>query len=211
MQTLLTLPPELRLEVYKYVLSDQPIEIDINEYWTDNDPKFWKLLGEPLARLDSSLASDIEMLHWSRVTITFSEKIIPEDYKPNEKYISWLLHHTEAMIHVLGRLKFQRHWQRSANIPHPRCINFAEIDLRTGKVCLGNTDGDRLICEHGVLTKSRMEAALDEIPRKRGRPQPKLSDLWKLWELWRLTFYKNPAWPRRWDCVRSSYTGSFSV
>ena len=117
MDRLLSLPVELRLQIYEHVLFDC-LTIDVDKYWGDRVPKYWERFAEPLTKIDTQLASDIKALHWSRITVVYSEHMRHSISTSDQKIVYWLFDHADRAKNVLGHLRFQS--ERPKN-PYWRC------------------------------------------------------------------------------------------
>lgn len=211
MDRLLDLPAELRLEIYKYAVCDQLFEIDMSEYWRGEDPKFWERIGEPLAKADPALACDIKALHRSRVAICYTEHMRASLSTSDQKVVFWLFNHADAVRNVVGYLRFSKISQFDRHNPHLfDCDHVVEIDFSSGDLSITNRDCHPTFRDpHMSAIRESMSAILNQMPRCRGRFQPRLSDLWDLYEAWRLRFMVKPPYPRSWNNVRVEYSKVF--
>jgi hypothetical protein len=214
MDRLLGLPVELRLQIYKHIYCDY-LEIDVDEYWGDRDPKYWAQFAEPLTKIDTPLASDIKALHWSRMTVVYSEHMRHSISTSDQKFVYWLFDHANDVKNVLGYLRFESkrssifHWRCTRDC-HDTCVQSLTINFCNGELCIVNDKDQICTCEHAPKARLLMMAVLEKIPRGRGRLQPRLSDLWDLYEAWRLRYTSSRApWPRLWRNVSLDYSVCF--
>ena len=215
MERLLTLPAELRLRIYEFVLCDQQLEVDMSEYWEDEEPKFWEYMAEPLAELDPPLAPDIWALHWSRVAVVYSDWLHSKHADRN--FVFWLYNYAEAVINVLGVLRFRDVTRFGNRVSPPagdhahRCIDTVDVDLKNGKVSIRDRHNRECTCTHTIYIRSRFLAFLKDIPIERGRLRLRLRDIWMLYESWRIEAYKQPNLYRPWESVSTGVLKKFTV
>jgi hypothetical protein len=217
MERLLTLPAELRLRIYEFVFCDQQLEIDMSEYWEDKEPQFWECMAEPLVMVDPLLASDIWALHWSRVAIVYSEYMGSSMQTSDRNFVFWLYNYAEAVINVLGVLRFREVTRFGNRVSPPagdhahRCIDTLNIDLRAGKVSIRDRHDRECTCKHAAYYLAYFLDTLGKMPRERGRLQLRPEDLWTLYECWRIEAYQRPYRFRPWTSVSTGELKKLTV
>lgn len=212
MERLLSLPVELRLQIYKHVLCHEQLEIDVSEYWQEEDPKFWERFGRPLTQIDPDLVFDIHALHWSRITITYSEHMRHSIPTSDQKFVFWLFGHADMVRKVLGFLRFRNNnsyaWR--CNRSFSECVDSVAIDFKTGDVYVLDGEQKACACEHASKIRSTMLTVLLKVRLGYGRLQPRLRDLWGLYEVWRLHCCpRDIPWARDWSNASLEYSHAF--
>ena len=189
----------------------------MSEYWEDKEPKFWEYMAEPLAEIDPPLASDIWALHWSRITVVYSDHMGNFMRTSDRNFVFWLYNYAEAVIKVLGTLRFREVTRFGNRLSPPagdhahRCINTLDIDLRTGKVSIRDRHDRECICKHSAYYRAYFLDKLGRIPRERGRLRLRPEDLWTLYECWRIESYQRPFRFRTWSSVSAGPSKVFTV
>ena len=184
----------------------------MSEYWSDQDPKFYEQMAEPLAKLDPNLASDIKAMHWSRTTVVFSQQMETSLPTSDQKYIFWLFNHADAVKHVLGSLVFRevtRRWPQYQSRHGDTCLGAVNLDMTNGKLSFLDEKNRECTCSHADVLRPRISKIVDRMLWVQGRLHPTLNDLWDLYERWRLQYSPGPPIERSWRTAQLAYSESF--
>lgn len=160
MATLLSLPPELRLQIYRPLLSRQPYRVYLDEFFAiDSQPEWIQL--KQLMKHDSSLVTEISRLYWRSNIFMVPEVNTVSGF--DDETGDWINDHVKANLKDLRSLEFGV--SARCNKPHaadqnPVCYNVVHVDLLRGRArfSMSGRRGDG--CEHVYPVIDRLNDVL---------------------------------------------------